>query len=393
MTVPRLLVVTDADLSPESRGAGRTLLNSLVAWPADAARVITTADITPGRTAGGHQIVSAGWRPPGGIAERLRPFLGDLHAQAMTIAPLAREAIAGFVAEVTLVVPTTPAALVLGARWAREMRVPSATWLMDDWVQQYHQRWVTGTAEAAARQLLRENAGWLVISEYLGEELRRWTGLQRPTHVVHNAVAIGNPPATLGSDRTGRFIIRYAGSIWPMHADALGLVAHAVAARRNAGDDVELVLHADERGWKQHEPVWTDTGTRYGGLVAYDMLRSVLGDSDLLVVASSFDSAHARMTRSSVQTKITDYFATGRAILNVGPADGACANFLRERDAAVVADTPSVDAIAGVIADAIRNRPRLRETARRAWEVCARDHEIGAVSASMAKFLGSIAKR
>jgi glycosyltransferase involved in cell wall biosynthesis len=313
-----------------------------------------------------------------------------LHAQLMAMAPLGIAATAGFDAECVVVVPNSAAALVLGARYASALPMPSATWLMDDWIQQYQSRWLTGSARATALRLLARNRGWLVISDYLGEELRRWTGITRPTAVVHNAVTIGAPPAALTTPRTGRFTLRYAGTIWPMHADALVLVARAVALRRAAGDDIELVLHTDRRGWEMYESVWRETETVFGDLVAYESLRAKLGDSDLLVVASSFEAEHARMTRSSVQTKVTDYMASGRAILNVGPADGACACFLRERGIAIEIATADPGGAAAALAGAMRDRPRLDAMARRAWEICARDHEIGNVGARMAEFLGAL---
>ena len=387
---PRLLVVTDADLGPTSRGAGRTLLNLLSGWPADAIRVITTTPDQPAADAHGHRIVDAGWRLPGGVRERLRPILGDTDAQAMAWCPLDAAAIAGFSPEVLLVVPTSPAPLVLGERWAAELHIPSATWLMDDWAQQYDSRWFTDSARRTARRFLKTNAGWMVISEYLAEELRLWTGISRPTCVVHNAVTISDSPAALGTPRSGRFRLRYAGTVWPMHADALALVARAVAARRMGGDDIELVLHTDERAWQQHEFLWRETGTVFGGLVPYESLRGVLTDSDLLVVASSFEPAHARMSRSSVQTKITDYLATGRAILNVGPPDGACARFLRARNIALFVDEPNTVVAADVLRRAMANRAGLAGIAARGWDVCKRDHEIGAVSRRMADFLNGL---
>ena len=337
--------------------------------------------------------MDSGWRLPGGVRDRLRPLVGDMHAQAMAWCPLDHHALDGFAPQLILVVPTSPAPLVLGERWTAQLKVPSVTWLMDDWAQQYESRGLTDSARRTARRFLKTNAGWLVISEYLAEELRLWTGITRPAAVVHNAVVIGDAPAALTTPRTGRFRLRYAGSIWPMHADALALVARAVAARRMGGDDVELVLHTGEADWNRNEFLWRETGTVFGGLVPYEQLRGVLSDSDLLVVASSFEPEHARMSRSSVQTKITDYLASGRAILNVGPADGACARFLRARHIALFIDEPNAVVGGDVLRRAMANRAGLAAIAARGWEVCKRDHEIGAVSRGMATFLSGLAAK
>jgi hypothetical protein len=388
--VPRLLVVTDADLSPRSRGAGRTLLNLLSQWPVNSTRIVSTNPEALAETEHGHRVTDGGWQLPARYRSALRPIFGDIGAQVMSMAPLDTGDLQDLDPEVLLVVPTDSASLVHGWRWASHLKVPSATWLMDDWIQQYPTRWTTSSADRTARKLLAKNAGWLVISEYLAEELKRWTGIERPTHVVHNAVTIGAPPAALSTPRHGRFVIRYAGTIWPMHADALTLLARVVAARRSAGDDIELILHTDERGWKLYEQFWRDTGTVWGKIVPYESLRSTLADSDLLVVASSFEKEHERMSKSSVQTKITDYLASGRAILNVGPADGACARFLRERDIAVFIDSPDAPAAALTLGRLVTARASLGEIAARGWEVVKRDHEIGAVGRETARFLRSL---
>jgi glycosyltransferase involved in cell wall biosynthesis len=388
--VPRLLVITDCDLSPTSRGAGRTLSNILSAWPPETARIVSTLPDSVRRDLNGHAVFQVTSGLPAGFRARLRPILGDLEAQWMRFSGIGLDALDGFSPERLLVVPSNPAALVLGANADAFFKVPSATWLMDDWIQQYPARWITGSADKTARKLLARNSGWLVISEYLGEELRRWTEIERPTHVVHNAVEIGEPPVALSSPRSGKFVLRYAGTVWPMHADALVLVARAVAARRAAGDDIEFVLHTDRRGWSLHEKVWQETGTVFGNIVPYESLRDTLADSDLLVVASSFAKEHERMTKSSVQTKITDYLASGRTILNVGPADGACARFLRERDIAVYIDSPDVPAAALTLGRLVNARASLGEVAARGWEVVKRDHEIGAVGRATAKFLAEL---
>jgi glycosyltransferase involved in cell wall biosynthesis len=391
--IPRLLVVTDADLSPTSRGAGRTLSNLLSAWPSGMARIISTNPEALAEDGHGHRIMDESSSTSAAGRRVLRPLLGDVGAFLMTMSPVDTGHLQDLEPEVVLVVPTDASSLVLGRKWAKHLKVPSATWLMDDWIQQYPVRWITGSADKTARKLLAENAGWLVISEYLGEELRRWTGIERPTHVVHNAVRIGAPPAALSTPRRGKFVIRYAGTIWPMHADALTLLARVVAARRSAGDDIELILHTDERGWKLYEQFWRDTGTVWGTIVPYESLRETLADSDLLVVASSFEKEHERMSRSSVQTKITDYLASGRAILNVGPADGACARFLRERDLAVYIDSPDAPAAALTLGRIVNDRASLGAIAARGWEVVKRDHEIGAVGRATAAFLSSLGAR
>jgi glycosyltransferase involved in cell wall biosynthesis len=389
---PRVLLVTDADLSPGSRGAGRTLVNLFSRYPADRFLALSSGGETTIVTTGGHRVLPAAHHLPGRITKALRPHLGHVDAAWVLRRPLPHRAeIARFAPELVVAVPTHPVGIAL-AEQCRHF-APLVMYLMDDWLAFEPGVRLAFDAREIGRELLRRAVAWLSISPYLSSSLRAFAGVERPTHLVHNAVPIGDvPPAALSAPRAGRFRVGYAGSVWPMHWDALAAVVQSVQRLRDAGADIEFVLYTDGFFWGRHASEWRRWGVVNGGLVPYESLFETLGECDLLLVASAFDRTQSHMSRSSLQTKVTDYMAVGRPILACGPSDSASNKFLRQHDCAYFAEDlapAAVDAALRACMDARATGPAL---AARAWEAARRDHELVAVTDRLYAFLGDAAR-
>lgn len=389
---PRLALVTDGDLGLASRGAGRTLVNLFARWPAERLLVATSAAGQAPRDAHGHRLLQArGWLR-GGVVDRLAPLAGDAQAlwAAMRPLPLAAE-LRAFAPDLLLIVPTTSAALVWGARAAGALGCPVATYLMDEWMSGGVRAWPGGNARATTRRLLRNSTAWLAISTPLAQRMAAIAGIERPTLVVHNPVTLGTPPAALATPRTGPFRIAYAGSVWPMHLDAIVVVAESVARLRARGVDVRLVLHTDAHGWNAAAATWLALGVEHGGIVPYAQLRERLGTYDLLLVASAFDPAYAALSRSSLQTKVTDYLSAGRPILACGPSEAASNAYLREHDCAWLVESRVPSEVDDVLARCITSRPEGQDVATRGYALVVREHDAAAVSARLSAFLTAAA--
>ncbi len=385
--LPRVLLVTDADLSPGSRGAGRTLVNLFSRYPAGQLLALRASHSAPLTTAGGLRVLPAAHGLPGRITKSLRPRIGHVDAAWVHWRPLPQRAeIARFAPDLIVSVPTHPVGLALTER-CRGV-APLALYLMDDWLAFEPGVRTVFDAHRRGRALLREASAWLSISPYLSASLRAFAGVERPTHVVHNAVAIdATPPDALAAPRTGRFRIAYAGSVWPMHWDAIAAVAQGTQRLRDGGLDIEFVLYTDRFFWGRHADDWRRWGVVDGGLVPYESLFSTLRECDLLLVASSFDPAQSHMSRSSLQTKVTDYMAVGRPILACGPADSASNTFLRAHDVAFFAEDLAPAAIDAALRACVDARAMGPAMARRAWDVARRDHEIFRVTERLYAFL------
>ncbi len=392
--LPRILLVTDADLTPGSRGAGRTLVNLFSRYPAGRLLAVSGSAHAPYDMEGGHRVLAAEPGISGRLADRLRPIVGEIAAAWARWRPLpADAAVRAFAPELLLAVPTHPVGIALAERCARlAPGVPVVTYLMDDWVAHADGARLAFDTPRRARALLRASAGWLAISEYLLESLRAATGVDRPVLLVHNPVSLRDAePAALAAPRTGRFRVAYAGSVWPMHRDAVMAMAAGVQRLRASGVDIEFVVFTDRHFWGLHEAEWQRWGVVDGGLIPYAALRGVLAECDLLLVASSFEPSQAHMSRSSLQTKVTDYMASGRPILACGPPDAASNRFLRQHACACFAEDPSPAAIDAALRACVAERAGGPALARRAWDVVRREHDAETVSARLHDFLGRMA--
>ena len=388
--IPRTLVVTDVDLRNDSRGAGRTLLNLLNQFPADRVLAITTADFQEPDREMGFTLLDAPYPHWLRKFDRVRPVLGDPHAlwqYAVTMPHAAH--IRTFAPELLLLVPSGSGALVLGMRMARALKLPFVCYVMDDWFDNPAAHWLGDTAAAAGARLLRGAAGWLAVRNALLESMATRAGT-RPAHcaVVHNPVPVPTQrPSSLDDVRTGAFSIAYAGSLFPMHLDAVVAVAESAARLRTTGTPMRFTLYTDHKFWSNNATTWTALGVENGGLVPYEQLHKRLQEHDLLLVASSFRADQAQISRASLQTKVTDYMLAGRPILACGPPYAASNQFLRRHNCALFAEDPTASAIDAVLHSAIANRVANTELARRAFDIVVRDHSAPAVAEHMAQIL------
>jgi hypothetical protein len=385
--LPRVLLVTDADLSSGSRGAGRTLVNLFSRYPADRLMAMSGSATAPFALETGARVLAAAPRLPGRLTQVLRPRIGHVDAAWVARRPLPeREAIRRFDPQLVLAVPGHAIGIALAER-CRGL-APLVMYLMDDWLA--FEPGVSTAFDTRRRglALLRESVGWLSISPYLLTSMREFAGVDRPAHIVHNPVVIGpEAPSALNAPRTGRFRVAYAGSVWPMHWDAVAAVAQGVQRLRDSGVDIEFVLFTDRFFWGRHEADWRRWGVVDGGLIPYAELGAALSACDLLLVASSFDPSQAHMSRSSIQTKVTDYMAVGRPILACGPADAASHRFLRERDCAYFAESAAPAAIDESLRACIAWRAEGPVVARHAWDAVRREHELVGVTDRLYAFL------
>ncbi len=390
--LPRVLLVTDVDLSPGSRGAGRTLVNLFSRYPSDRLLAISSSAATPLEMAAGQRVLAAAPRLPGRVTTALRQHVGHVDAAWVRLRPLRdRAAIASFAPELVLAVPTHPVGLALAERCRAP--VPLVTYLMDDWLAFESGVPLAFDARRRGRDLLRASSAWLAISPYLATSMRAFAGVERPAHVVHNAVPIGDAePTALAAPRPGRFRVAYAGSVWPMHWDAVAAVAQGVQRLRESGTDIEFVLFTDRYFWGRYEADWRRWGVVDGGLIPYTQLGASLGACDVLVVASSFELSQAHMSRSSIQTKVTDYMAAGRPILACGPAQAASNEFLRGHNCAFFAEDPAPAAIDAALRACVDARAAGPAMARRAWDVVRRDYALAGVTDRLYAFLAEAAR-
>jgi glycosyltransferase involved in cell wall biosynthesis len=396
-TLPRLLLISEATLDEKATGLNRTLFNLLVGYPTDRFMLCAPEEALktnpPAPPFGQHvtslpRQVSLPWRNR--IAAWLSPLVSLLNLQRIDLLPIPNVSlIQAFDPEVILICPNTPLALIIGYRIAKFLQRPFLIYFMDDWVATSQQKWLGGSIQAYCQNLLRDAVAWMVISPQLEESLIKRYGVKpKRSLVVHNPVNLSNVERpNFTSHHRERFQIAYAGSIWTMHYDAVAVVAEAIHLLRQDRYDIELVLYTQEGFWAAYQNTWEAWDVVYGGLVPYDKLHSQLQQADLLLVASSFLPKYANITRSSVQTKITDYMATGKPILSCGPQDGACNMFIRQWNCGLVCETNNISKVKDYLLKQIQNRGANQVLAKNAYQVLLEHFETNKVHQKLYEFI------
>jgi glycosyltransferase involved in cell wall biosynthesis len=231
---------------------------------------------------------------------------------------------------------------------------------MDDWMADTQYNWLNGSLQEYVKWSLDIAVGNIMISEQLTQILHnRYNLTNKPTIILHNPVDLRDSSTTINSkqfDHNVTFKIGYAGSIWPMHKDAVVKVAQAVGnINKGTSQNICFDIYSKSFFWDINNEDLNHSGTAYKGFLNYDDLFDTIHQYDLLVVASSFLKEHENFSKSSVQTKITDYLNAQVAILSVGPANGASNLFIRKWDCGFVWDENNAFSLEEFILQIISN--------------------------------------
>ncbi|MDV2995711.1 MAG: hypothetical protein N4J56_005365 [Chroococcidiopsis sp. SAG 2025] len=377
--LPRILLVTEATLSQEGKGVNRTLVNLFENYPAESLMLFCPEHelhSNPTSSPFNRQVLSfSGHRLPtvhNRLGKFLNPSIARINLQLLDWFPISNlQKLEEFDPDIILICPVTSLCLLMGYKLTQYFQCPSSIYFMDDWIACDNSRWLSNSVQKTATQLLKQANGWLMISEQLQNELsKRYQIKPQSSLIVHNPVDLLDKhlPATV-TTHEGTFKVVYAGSIWSMHYDALAAIAEAIFQLRCDGKDIELVVHTDKCFWNPYREKWKQWEVTYGDIIPYQELNSYLQRADLLLVASSFLPEYAHMTRSSVQTKLTDYMAAGRPILACGPAYSACNQFLKKWKCGLVCETNQVSTIESFLIDTISNKSLQQEIAEVAFKV------------------------
>jgi glycosyltransferase involved in cell wall biosynthesis len=337
---------------------------------------------------------------------------------------------------VVLVSTTVPEKLLLAWRLQQEYGYTVLPYFMDDWLAGNNLRWKDGNIHQVARDLLANAPAWLMISENLKQVLmQRYQLDEKPCLIVHNPAPAplrhpehseGSPqaepglqekippivgltdeslvtvdndvnephrqPSTLPAGRqestVNSQLIIYAGSIWPMHADALVAVAKAMHLLHQQGHtQYSLQLYVPAAHWQQYQTQLQGPGVEYAGWVPYAQLQEVLQPAWLTLCTASFLPAHRAFSYSSVQTKLTDYMAAGKPIWFVGPFDAASGRFVQQHECGYVCNDHGEDSITQQLHEILADKEGYRQKANAALQKAAGEFSQPAVQQRLAAFL------
>jgi hypothetical protein len=190
-----------------------------------------------------------------------------------------------------------------------------------------------GDAWAGSRQRF-------VISEEMGMEMCRRYG-ERSYLVVTDGlekVALSPRPRVVG-----RLSVYFMGATHIAYADNFQCLLNALAQLRDEGVDASLVTRAGHRPFKLKsmgvpidERPWAQQT---------DVLRD-FDDVDIAYMPLPFGRSHDEFVRFSMSTKMVTYVGSGLPVLFHGPRASAAAHLLGQADAAFIADSLDVRAVA-----------------------------------------------
>ena len=398
--LPRLLLVSEASLDNQRTGLNRTLVNLFTGYPTDKFMVYSpksTWKDYPTSPPLDQNVATFSDKFLPQINNRLglllNPILQSIDLQLIDWLPLAeQEKIDVFDPQVIIICPVGIVGLLVGYKVAQLFQCPFIAYFMDDWVNNNHQRWLSGGLQSLCRNVLEKASAWLIISSQLEKELiNRYQLAPKRSLIVHNPVDLSNkqlPEFSRDSKETFRVI--YAGSIFTMHYDAIAVVAEAIYELKCSGVDIELVLHTAQNFWDTYQEKWKKWDVKYGSLIPYEQLNQCLQEANLLLVASSFLPEHAHITRSSVQTKLTDYMASGRPVLSCGPSYAACNQFVNTWNCGLVCETNVVLEIKTVLLKIIENYSGLSSLSSHAFAIIETDFEVNIIRKKIYNFIQKI---
>ena len=363
------MLITDSHPNQNGAGISQTLYNLLNGWPHDIMVLVSKREILPesfNLSATTLSYNEGPWQPLqnrfgkwiNGWLQRKRLQWLQNHGLESAVKSLP------FKDDCFVLVSTTVPEKLLVAYWLLQKGYRVLPYFMDDWLNDSYQSWKSGSVQQVAADLLRKAPARLMISSNLQRILeQRYQLPAAPTLVIHNP---SPPPLHIHTQThtsfppsggskggthtsfppTGGEII-YAGSIWPMHADALIAVAKAIQLLNASGKkDFSLCIYTSQGHWEKYKSMLQGEGVHWGEWLPYDEVRKKFSDAFLLLCTASFEKAQQAFTNSSVQTKLTDYIAAGRPVLVVAPTGAAsgewvlnetCGYWLQTHDPAEIA--------------------------------------------------------
>lgn len=178
---------------------------------------------------------------------------------------------------------------------------------------------------------LMENAtGHIFISKYMAESnIARFPMISKYA-IAHNPVDKNEISSEVCINSSDKKSIAYAGALWPMHYDSYLAIAAAVKKLKESGTDIDFVTYTSPYFRDRCKDDFEKYKIVYGGFFPFSELKPMLKQHDALVVTSSFLEENRNLSAYSVQTKITDYLASGVPTLSIGPTFGACNRFIEE---------------------------------------------------------------
>jgi len=242
--------------------------------------------------------------------------------------------------------------------------IPIIPYFMDDWMSQTNKKWLGGSVYDIVGEMLIKNKQWIMISDELCDILKeRYNTIPEKVLCARNPVDISDAPPDAEYIKGDPFTIAYAGALWPMHFDSFYAFAKAMQSI-----NVQLIWYGQESQWNWRKDELIPVGVKYKGHIAYEDIHATLNKADALLITSSFTKEFYNHSKSSLQTKITDYSKSKRLIISCGPDYSANHNFIKKNNIGICIETSDISAIAEQVSPIVNNIDQYKKYVDSAFE-------------------------
>jgi glycosyltransferase involved in cell wall biosynthesis len=329
--------------------------------------------------------------PSNRLAKYIRPYVDWLNysysGQIRSFSSI-RKQIQDFNPDIAVSCSKGPMGILMHHRLLRGLNIKKVfPYFMDDWMNQEAQHWWGGNTHQGVRKLLAENPSWLMISKELSTVLQERYGVC-PERVldVHNPVDLSNAPIVSPVQKKESYTLAYAGALWPMHIDALKVIAESVKVLKEKRE-VNLILYTSAYFWNWRKTELEPLGVSYGGNIPYQEIHQKLAEADALIVASSFSKEWDTYSKSSVQTKITDYLKSQRLIIACGPVYAANHHFLNRHKCGVCIETNDIAPASAQLNFILDHLPDYQDKIENGWALLKEEFTFEKVHKRLEHFL------
>ncbi len=165
----------------------------------------------------------------------------------------------------------------------------------------------------------------------------------------------------------------YTGKLVIGRASSLVLISEALAAINADKLRVTLDIYSPDVLDGATMKKLNDNGCTFKGVVPREQIAAIQESADITVFVESLEKRYINAARLSFSTKLTDYFSSGKCILAIGDAHIAPIAYLRENDAAIIAE--SAGEIKSQLMRLVNDPALIRAYGRKAFECGKRNHD------------------
>ena len=117
-------------------------------------------------------------------------------------------------------------------------------------------------------------------------------------------------------------------------------IANSINSINNKENQIELTIYTNNQIPESlRNKLLANRNVYLKPPVPYNEVSKVIAENDILVFVESFEYKYNKIARLSFSTKICDYLTSNKCIFAVGPSDLAPMEYLKNEDAAIIANS------------------------------------------------------